>query len=219
MPWICGLVQEENMVPCYSAALTCTFSGSLHWSLWEKTSTMRDEQQVRKARWPIQWDFTRPDVSPTCRHCCYVFIHTTKYHTLLTCIHTYYMNSPSLPPSKKNNLSVVILKLEIESKTIRKGILRWHFTCDLWWWQGGATRLLKEGQRMKLCLVSPLSLEETLAMIPTVKVPVFTLWGNLEWIVTDNMVCQIIFLAFESWSLEFHTSDFRPPPIIVKLCN
>lgn len=101
MPWICGLVQEENMVPCYSAALTCTFSGSLHWSLWEKTSTMRDEQQVRKARWPMQWDFTRPDVSPTCRHCCYVFIHTTKYHTLLTCIHTYYMNSPSLPPSKK----------------------------------------------------------------------------------------------------------------------
>lgn len=104
MPWICGLVQEENKVPCYSAALTRTFSGSLHWSLWEKTSRMRDEKQVKKAWWPIQWEFTCPDVSPTCWHCCCVCIHTTKYHTLLTCIHTYYMNSPSLPlcpPPKK----------------------------------------------------------------------------------------------------------------------
>lgn len=124
-----------------SAMLQC--STHLH-SFWFSalTSLRKDinneRWEVRKARWPIQWEFTYPDVSPTCRHCCYVFIHSTKYHTLLTCIHTYYMNSPSLPPSKKNNLSVVILKLEIESKTIRKGILRWHFTCDLWWWQGGA---------------------------------------------------------------------------------
>lgn len=104
----------------------------------------------------------------------------------------------------------MILKLEIESKTIRKGNLRWHFTCDLWWWQGGATRLLKEGQRIKLCLVSPLSLEETLAMIPTgttVKVPVFTLWGNLEWIVTDNNGLPNYLPCF--WKLEFGVSYLR----------
>lgn len=182
-------------------------------SLWEK--------DIKNERWKTGQGgvmaytvgIHMPRRIPTCWHGCYVYIHTTTYHTLLTCIHTYYMNSPSLHPSKKNNLSVVILKLEIEWKRIRKGILQWHFTCDLWWWQGGATRLLKEGQRMKLCLVSTLWLEDTPAMIPTgttVKVPVFTLWGSLEWIVTDNMVFQIIFLAFESWSLEFHTSDFRP---------